>query len=77
MKLHVHLTALPPLPRAAAVKSHSSRFTALRSQIAIPAIVAIAVVWDSLILHEVGVRLLELTILIYLISPDQLQAWIG
>ncbi|KAI3500714.1 hypothetical protein L1887_36539 [Cichorium endivia] len=51
MKLHVHLTALPPPPRAAAVKSHSSRFTALRSQIAIPAIVAIAAVWDSLILR--------------------------
>ncbi|CAI9283041.1 unnamed protein product [Lactuca saligna] len=49
MKLHVHLTALPPPPRAAAAKSDSSRFTALRSQLVIPAAFAIAAIWDSLI----------------------------
>ncbi|CAH1421001.1 unnamed protein product [Lactuca virosa] len=49
MKLHVHLTALPPPPRAAAAKSDSSRFTALRSQVVIPAAFAIAAIWDSLI----------------------------
>ncbi|KAK9067201.1 hypothetical protein SSX86_014526 [Deinandra increscens subsp. villosa] len=51
MKVHVHLTPLPPPPKAAPVKSHSSRFTVLRSQLVIPAVFAVAAVWDSLILR--------------------------
>ncbi|KAI3726137.1 hypothetical protein L1987_65934 [Smallanthus sonchifolius] len=51
MKLHVHLTPLPPPPQAAPLKSHSSRFTVLRSQLVIPAVVAIAALWDSLLLR--------------------------
>nr|XP_043615605.1 lamin-like protein [Erigeron canadensis] len=51
MKLHVHLSPLPPPPRAAPAKSDSPRFTVLRSQLMIPAIVTIAAIWDSLLLH--------------------------
>ncbi|XP_071731041.1 early nodulin-like protein 17 [Rutidosis leptorrhynchoides] len=51
MKLLVHLTPTPPPPRAAPLKSHSSRFTVLRSQFVIPAVFAIAAIWDSLLLR--------------------------
>lgn len=51
MKLHVHLSPIPPPPRAAPSKSHSSRFVVLRSQLVIPAVVAIAAIWDSLLLR--------------------------
>lgn len=46
MKLAIHVEKPPPPPSAAPVKSDSSRFT-LRSQIVIPAVFVIAVVWDS------------------------------
>lgn len=51
MKLPVHLTKIPPPPRAAPAKSHSSRFTVLRSQFVIPTVFAIAAIWDSLLLR--------------------------
>ncbi|KAJ0535565.1 putative Phytocyanin domain, cupredoxin [Helianthus annuus] len=51
MKLHVHLSPLPPPPKSAPAKSHSSRFTVLRSQLVIPAVLAVAAIWDSLLLR--------------------------
>ncbi|KAJ9562240.1 hypothetical protein OSB04_007400 [Centaurea solstitialis] len=51
MKLHVHLTPLPPPPRASPVKSHASRFGGLRSQLMIPTVLAVSAIWDSLILR--------------------------
>lgn len=46
MKLHVHVINLPP-PQAATVKSHSSRFTAVKNQLFISLVVAVAAIWDT------------------------------
>ncbi|KAI3520869.1 hypothetical protein L1887_10321 [Cichorium endivia] len=47
MKLHVHVINLPP-PLAAPVKSHSSRFTAVKAWLFVSFVVAVTAIWDLL-----------------------------
>ncbi|KAL7612340.1 hypothetical protein Lser_V15G07645 [Lactuca serriola] len=46
MKLHVHVINLPP-PQAATVKSYSSSITAVKNQLIIFMVVAVAAIWDT------------------------------
>ncbi|XP_071708356.1 early nodulin-like protein 17 [Rutidosis leptorrhynchoides] len=49
-KLHVHVIDLPPRPQPDPVKSRGLRFAVGRTQVFMSMIVAVAAIWDSLIL---------------------------